>query len=706
MFLLVLSVAAVALSRQEAGAVGSGRMQEEQPLSAASCSMLLPPAPSLMPRAQDSTPHRWALLVGISNYENGTNPDDGWRSLNTGPDLTNMSYVLETYYGFKGPAVKTLKDENATQERVIREFRQHLVANAKPGDSVVFYYTGHGHQVYDESGDEIADHLDEVTVMWVPKDKQNLPRKGRRALMYMLDDTYQLLLDELSQKMRDQNGKMRGSITVIFDSCHSGSATKAVLVPKGRPWDEKIDGPRPPYTPTADVASGWLKPGKNEPEGLTFIAGSQSNQFSYMMPGSATKGSVLTYYLSEFLTNIAREKTDRKITYADMQNWVSAKVLGMGKPQDPQTEGNINAEIFGDGQPVSLQSLPTVQRVLAKSKPLLLELNAGALHGITAGSRFDIYRKNTDVKVPRNKLAEAQVTRVSSISSQLRITKPSTPAPQPADYEAAQAIVTDCRFEGQPLRVRLQPAMPLDKASSLSKVISSQTFITTTGVTDRNFDVKLGWKDNFYYQRASGSIIPLGPTLDPESLQKRLLADWRWKRLAGLTLPGPPKVHIDIVGSNDAPLKRSAGGRIVLKPGDEGKVFVTNNTGEPMFLTLIYLKDSGEIEVFPGREVVNGQQPLDADEEPRHLFNLSDITAPQHTEVEILKIIVTPRPADFTGMSFTAEERRGIRAQGPKNPLQDLLFGFVDAKPRSAELDPVEIDEWYTDQVVYEIRPK
>ena len=124
-----------------------------------------------------------------------------------------------------------------------------------------------------------------------------------------------------------------------------------------------------------------------------------------------------------------------------------------------------------------------------------------------------------------------------------------------------------------------------------------------------------------------------------------------------------------------------------------------------MFLSLIYLKDSGEIEVFPGREVVNGQQPLNSDNKPRHLFNLTEITAPQHIEVEILKIIVTPRAADFTGLSFDPNERKGIRSQGPKNPLQDVLFGFVDAKPKSGNIRTVEIDEWYTDQVVYEIRP-
>lgn len=653
-------------------------------------------------QAHAEAPQRRALLVGISDYENGTNQEDGWRSLKTEPDLENMRYVLETYYDFKGPALRSIRNENATQENIIREFKQHLVSNAKPGDVVVFYYTGHGFHVPDANGDETADREDEVTVMWVPKDKQSLPAKKRRALMYMLDDTYQLLLQELSQKMRSEDGKVRGSITVIFDSCNSGSAAKAVLIPKGREWNEKIDGPRPAAVGAPDVASGWLSLGKNQFEGITFIAGSQSNQFSYMMR-EATKGSILTYYMSEFLTNIARQKADRNVTYDDMQKWVSSKVLGMGKVQDPQVEGNINAEIFGDGQPVIRQSLPIVRRVLAG--PLRLELNVGALHGVNPGSRFDIYRRNTEVKNPANKLAEVEITAVSSISSEGKVTKSSTPAPKSADYEAAQAVATDYRFDGQPLKVLIQPAIPPDKVKALFDAVASQAFITRTGVTEDNFDVKLGWKDNFFYQRASGRIVPLGSTVDPVSLQKRLLADWRWRRLASLTLPGLPKVRIDIVGKDDAPLKRSEGGRIVLKPGDEGKVIAINNTGEPMFLTLIYLKDSGEIEVFPGGKLVNGQQPLTADNKPRHLFNFSNITASNGTEVEILKIIVTPRPTDFTGLSFSEEERKGIRNKGPKNPMEDLLFGFVDAQAKTLDLDPVEVDNWYTDQVVYEIRP-
>lgn len=652
---------------------------------------------------------RLALLVGISDYDKGTNSQDRWRPLNTGKDLETMRYVLETYYGFEKSAVRSLVNAEATQENVVSVFNQHLIANAKPGDRIVFYYTGHGFHLPDTSGDETADREDEVTVMWVPKEKQDLPAPERRAAMYMLDDTYQDLLKELSKRMRGEDGKVRGSVTIIFDSCNSGSAAKGPLTPKGREWDDAIDGPRPdPFVPSG-VASGWLTLGKDQFENVAFIAASQSDQLSYMMPDSARDGSILTYYLAEYLINIARNRPHRGVTYEDMLNSVSPKVRATGRAQDPQIEGNVFAGIFGDGEPLVFDRLPTVRRV--QTQPLRLELGMGSLHGITAGSRFDIFRRNTDVKNAANKLGELQITAVKSITSEGKVVNP-RPGTKPADYEAAQAVLTQQQFDGAPLKVFITEP----RSKDLTDVIAKELFISTTGVTDQNFDVKLGWcaddsgdicknnKDKFFYQRASGKVLPLGTTIDGETLKKRLLADWRWKRFAAMTLGGFPKVHINMVGTNGEPLRRSEGGKIILRRGDEGKVTVTNNSGMPVFITLLYLKDSGDIIVFPGEKEVNGQQSVPADNKPHDLFTFDEIDAKQ-VEVEILKIIATPRPADFTGVGMTAEERKGIKTRGPENPLEELLFGIIDATPKSLTVKSIQLDLWYTDQVVYEIRP-
>jgi hypothetical protein len=667
--------------------------------------------------AQAQAPTRRALLVGISNYEVGTNPIDGWRHLNTGPDLEHMRYVLDTYYGFKSDGMHVLRNEQATQEGIIREFRQHLISNARPGDVIVFYYTGHGFQVPDVSGDEVADHDDEVTVSWVPGDKQKLPDEQRRAMMYVLDDTYEQLLRELAQKMRGPDGKVQGSITVIFDSCNSGSATKGMLIPKGRAWDPKIDGPRPAAPAAPDVASGWLSNARDQLAGVTFIAGSQSNQYSYMMPDSETDGSILTHYLTEYLTTLASGKSDLKVTYKNVMDKVRAEVLAENKPQDPQVEGNLNSEIFGDGQPVDYQSLPTVRRVLPGAKQL--ELNVGSLHGITAGSRFDLYKGNGDVKNPANKLAELELTEVRATTCVGNILNPATPAPPPSAYQGSQAVATAIQFAGKPLKVFVQktpatspPARARENA--LADAITSQAFLTRSA-SENNFDVTLGWcegveddwcktnKGQFFYRRANGKNVALGTAVDAASLRKMLLADWRRKYLTTLTLPGRPKVTIEMVAKDGTPIRRDAGGKILLKPGDEGQIRVTNTSGSPMFITLLYLKDSGEIEVWPGTDLVNAQQPLNSDSKPVSLFNITDITAPDGPEVEVLKIIATPRAADFTDLAFKPDERKG-RAKGPRNPLEDLLLGFVDASPKGGKISTRETDNWYTDQITYEIR--
>lgn len=656
---------------------------------------------------------RRALLVGISDYDRGTNPEDRFGKLSTGPDISNMTYVLKTYYSFSEANIRVIQNERATQGNIVREFQQQLIDKAKPGDQVLFYYTGHGHYVVDTSGDETTDKLDEVLVTWVPKEQQTLAAAKRHALMYMLDDTYEKLLQQLAQKMKGADGKVVGSITVIFDSCHSGSGIKGMLVAKGRGWDEKIDGPLPAAAGSNEVASGWLS--RKDPfDGVVFLSASQSGQLSYMMPGSGDKGSILTYNLAEFLTNVARDKS-LSVSYKQLFDSIAPKIAGMRANQNPQIEGALNTLLFGDGKPVNAEPLPLVRRVIT-GPPLRLELSEGLLHGITKGSRFDIYRSGKSTKDPANKLAELEITDVESITSIGKVTTNGTATPQPDDYAAAQAVATEIHFEGEPLRVLIQSGLPSDKAKALADVVEGQAFLTRTEVGETNFDVRLGWcvdtnaawckdrREQYFFQQANGSAISLGSMLEVPDLRKRLLADWRWKRLAGLTLPGPSKVRIEMTSKDGSPLKRTEGGRIVLRPGDTVRVSCTNNTGAPMFISLIYLKHSGDIEVYPGPDVENAQQALNADNKPVTLFELSDVSAPNGKEVEILKIIATPREASFTGLHFVGGGRRG-NAKGPKNPMEDLLFGIVDANAKSGTIKSVEINNWYTDQIVYEINP-
>jgi hypothetical protein len=237
---------------------------------------------------------RLALLVGISDYSHGTNPADKFPDLNTQPDLLTMRSVL-TDQGFESADIRILSDADGTQENIKAQFHQHLIDRARPGDTVLFYFTGHGHQVPAANDPHEPDGLDEVLVTWVPADKQQLPAPERHHLMYLVDDDLQVLLKQLAEKMRGPGDKVEGSITVILDSCHSGSADRGSLIRKGRPWDERVDGPKPPAH-AGDVAGGWLD--KKPLEGIQFISACESNQSAYLEPipvgqnqGSSDRGS-------------------------------------------------------------------------------------------------------------------------------------------------------------------------------------------------------------------------------------------------------------------------------------------------------------------------------------------------------------------------------------------------------------------------------
>ena len=88
-----------------------------------------------------------ALLVGINDYK-GISDLRG--CLN---DVTNMRNILKTYLGFTNKDIRVLADSRATKENIVTRLNT-MVAQAKPGDFLVFHFSGHGSQIPDRNNDE------------------------------------------------------------------------------------------------------------------------------------------------------------------------------------------------------------------------------------------------------------------------------------------------------------------------------------------------------------------------------------------------------------------------------------------------------------------------------------------------------------------------------------------------------------------------
>lgn len=670
------------------------------------------------PRPSASAPSRIALLVGIRAYDQGTNSADGFGKLETMRDLVNIQRVLQDHYRFAD--FKVLPEEDATQEGIVAAFRSQLIAKAKPGDSVVFYFTGHGFQAYNEpNGDYEPDGLDETLVTWVPKSKQSLRKEEREAVMHMRDDVIHRLLAELAASMKGDDGKVQGSITVILDSCHSGTGTKGALIRKGRPWDEAIDGPLPKGKPEETDGGGWTGEA-SLPENTVVISGCRSGQLANMMPDAgnrAENGSVLTYYLTHALADAAARNM-QDFSYRDIFEWVKARTLGLHADQDPQLEGPIDSLLFGDGKLKGVGNFFSVTRSVGTTS-IEVTLAAGSMMGLTPGSKLALYRRGSDVAKPEGKLADATIKTVEPFSAVAMVDPGSAKGVSADDLVASRAVLTQFSSPPQPLRVLV------DSADPLAKSLQAEPFVKTEGISASDFDLRIFPKgNNRILQRKGGGTVTLA-TDDSDTLRKMLLGEWRWQELARLTAPPTsPTVDIQLVvapagtrfepgdpiPSNFELAKTTKGGDYLLELGDRVFVVCRNRSRLPMFVTLIYLKADGSIQVWPGRDRQFSQPEIPAGAGGKVFHMLVPLRATTLTndkppyDRELIKIVATHSPVDFSGVEYTVEQRPTHKSAG--HPLQKLLFGLHDGNAKGGDFETDTSDPWGVSDLVLLTRPK
>ncbi|WP_413166057.1 caspase family protein [Capilliphycus salinus ALCB114379] len=88
------------------------------------------------------TRRKLALLVGINQYPGGSGGFEPLRGCIT--DIELQRELLTCRFGFADSDMITLTNDKATRENIENAFTTHLIAQAKPGDVVVFHFSGYG----------------------------------------------------------------------------------------------------------------------------------------------------------------------------------------------------------------------------------------------------------------------------------------------------------------------------------------------------------------------------------------------------------------------------------------------------------------------------------------------------------------------------------------------------------------------------------
>lgn len=287
-------------------------------------------------------PEKFALIVGINDYINyGDEP--GGDLLGPRNDATAMRDVLVGRWGFKPDNVKMLLDRTATRDGIRQGLSQWVGSRARPGDLVVFYFSGHGSQVRDRNGDE-ADGLDETIC---PSDVL------RNSMAKDIKD------DELGAWLR---GLPTKNVTVILDSCHSGTATRSLAsFVRRKALDRRVsDMPEEPgtseapavatrslFASTASTAAAAAIPTDSYGEGAIEFAAARANETAIesmfetgqgmVRPGGAFTVALVKYLWQvppttshEDLLRMAREEV-KKGRFAQMPN-MSAAGEGSRRP--------------------------------------------------------------------------------------------------------------------------------------------------------------------------------------------------------------------------------------------------------------------------------------------------------------------------------------------------------------------------------------
>jgi hypothetical protein len=159
--------------------------------------------PRTAPRPARERKKRYkALIVGINDY-----PEKADRLEGCVNDAYRMSEVLQEC-GFPADSIRLCLDRRATARGILDRL-EWLLDDPRPGDQLVFYYSGHGAQIPEYGEDNEPDRSTETLV---PYDFDWSPERA------ITDDRIYCLYSQLP---------FETSLAMIFDCCHSGGVHRS-----------------------------------------------------------------------------------------------------------------------------------------------------------------------------------------------------------------------------------------------------------------------------------------------------------------------------------------------------------------------------------------------------------------------------------------------------------------------------------------------
>ena len=660
-----------------------------------------------------------ALIVAIA--EQGQAPEGAlaYERLNgPGADVVLVSAALQ-HHGFASDNIVVLQDAQATKDGILAAL-EGLVERAGPGDVAVFHYSGHGHQVRDDNGEEI-DGYDEVLVPYGAPDYSEASdevQRGYAGERHIRDDALGVLLDRLAARVGPE-----GSVAVFLDACFSGTGTRGAGQLGARGGKRPIGAPAHTVGGrTGEALDGGFAevPRTRGASALDYVVISASSHDEKAFETHHTDGRTIVGTLSHALS-VALPRMRTGDSYRDLHSQVVEIIRAKQPGQSPQIEGTADMEVFGN----LLADYEAWVRVGSDEGEGRLVLEGGELRGLGTRSEVEIRGRagSGDAEVV---LATGTVVESSPLSSVVQLDSLTAYGDsllaRGENLTAARAFVTRESFGDLTARIMIDESVDPEVAELIRDSLSTRWIVSMTMEPDAG-------ADGIVSQEGTGRVrlkrthdgMPVGDAVeivDGNGAGRLAILVESFARSEYLRKLNPHNSSIDVSLSlhpwdgdpRECREEKDATGfvdEITLSAGRAFFLKVTNHGGTNPYFAILNLMPNGAIgQLFP---------------EPRHssaaarLKPHGEVTLPgcwaaglmrersgrivPVLGLEVLKLFATGEPVDFNPLINSS----GTQHRSSRGPPHDLerLFGNtyqrarsvrVGARPAMASVSSVQIE--------------
>ena len=676
-----------------------------------------------------------ALLVGCTKYDH---LEPSLHLQGPGNDVALMRDLLCQRFGFRPERVVILAESagqphlRPTRANIEREFRR-LGREAEAGEQIVIFLAGHGSQQPDlnpSPDDPEPDGLDEL---FLPADVKAWDGGVGQVPNAIIDDEFRAWLREIEQR--------RAAVTVIIDSCHSGTMTRGVServrqIPPGVLVPAAVlDKVRQKAAATVRGGNAQTRGGRpaelvlDAPSVIAIYAAQSSEAtVEQLLPlnGPDRKPyGLLTYTMNQVLS-----RSTRPLTYRELVRQIQTQYLGAGRSfPTPMIEGqNRDRELFG------LTVLPDRPQIHLTKTARGWSINAGVLQGVAAESVLAVYAADGGGAAAKP-LGHVRVQVARTVDADV----------VPCDF-AEQTAANDLPDGGRcevayldagdlHLRVAVSAIDPVAKDVWIKRIKSSLSPGTAASQrprlvqlvekdTDADWVIRIRERDILVIPAeaaASDADVTPPTAFGPKPLEAATV-DWlgsaleriaraaNLKRLAANESTETPRgdaVRIDLdLERHNAPGSKDGAERVTLRDGEQITIRLTNPCRFAVDVTLLSIDTAcGIAAIFPGQGEINRLQP--GDSVPFTTMVVAKSRGLEHLVAIVVK--ADREVVDFTSLAQPSLETVKVRG-GPArtsldSPLGELLKHAVFAEGATRGVKRTAVKAHRLQLLTWEVEP-